>query len=177
MPTKVSNWPDLEKMYVVDGKTHREIARLAGLSNSTVSAKARTDDWEGKRVAYKSALARRGYEAAAEAVGHEQEAVLRENLIISRAYLRSFAQQLSRGEIKTNAKDAIEFMRFLVDQFDAAKGEGLKDGPKVIEGSAVVTGGNEEFLRRVVELARSRVDAPGGLGADPVGEPPGTLPN
>lgn len=177
MAGKVDNWPDLEKLYVVDGKTHREIARMAGISNSTVSSRARRDDWEGKRVAYKSALARRGYEQTADAVAHEQGAVLRESTLVARAYIRRFAEQLAGNEVKTNAKDTLEFMRFLVDQLNPEKGEGLKDGPTVIEGTAFPTGGGSDFLRRVVELARTRVAEPGGLGGDPLGKPSRTLEN
>jgi hypothetical protein len=177
MSGRIDNWSELERLYVVEGKSHREIAKIAGCSNSSVSAKAKRDDWEGKRIAYKSALSRRGYEMTADAVAHEQQEVRRESVLVARAYIRTFATQLAEGKVATNAKDTLEFIRFLAEQMDPGKGEGLKDGPKVIEGSAVTTGGNEEFLRRVVDVARSRLAAGRGVGGDLLGEPPGTLKN
>jgi hypothetical protein len=178
MAGKVQNWSELERLYVVESKTHREIARMFDLSNSTVSAKARRDDWEGKRIAYKASLNRRSYELTAESVSHEQHAVKAENVLIARAYIRTFGQQLAEGKIATNAKDTLEFIKFIVSEFDPNKGEGLKSGTTVIEGQAIsVNNAGEDVLRRVLEAARARVTAPGGLGADPLVEPPGTRPN
>jgi hypothetical protein len=177
MAGRIDNWSELERLYVVEGKTHREIARIAGCSNSSVSQKAKRDDWEGKRIAYKAALSRRGYEMTAESVAHEQQEVRRESILVSRAYIRTFATQLAEGKVQTNAKDTLEFIRFLAGEMDPAKGEGLKDGPKVIEGNAVAVGGNEEFLRRIVDVARTRLAAGRGVGGDLLGESPGTLKN
>jgi hypothetical protein len=177
MAGRIDNWSELERLYVVEGKTHREIARIAGCSNSSVSQKAKRDDWEGKRIAYKAALSRRGYEMTADAVAHEQQEVRRESVLVARAYIRTFATQLAEGKVQTNAKDTLEFIRFLADQMDASKGEGLKDGPKVIDGHAVSVGGNEDFLRRIVDVARARLTPRGGVVGDLLGEPPGTLKN
>ena len=181
MVTRVDNWSELERLFVVEGKTARSIATIAGISNSTVSARAKREDWEGRRIAYKARLAQRGYEQTADAVAHQQQEVRTESILVARAYIRTFAQQLAEKKIATNAKDTLEFIRFLASEMDPVKGEGLKDGStKVIEGTAVPTigsGSGEDFLRRIVEVARTRVAAPGGLGGDPVGEPPGTLSN
>ena len=177
MAGKVDNWSELERMYVVDGKSHREIARIADISNSTVSQKAKRDDWEGKRLAYQASLNRRGYELAAAEVANEQHLIVKENVLVSRAYIRTFAQQLAEGKVTTNAKDALSFMQFLAETFDATKGEGLKDGPKVIEGSAVSVGDNADLVRRVVEAARSRRAPAGGVDGGVLGRPEGTLPN
>jgi len=180
MVVRVDNWSELERLFVVEGMTARKIATFAGISNSTVSARAKREDWEGRRIAYKARLAQRGYEASADAVAHQQVEVRQESILVARAYIRTFAQQLAEKKVTTNAKDTLEFIRFLASEMDPAKGEGLKDGTKVIEGTAVPTlgsGSGEDFLRRIVEVARTRVAAPGGLGGDPMGESPGTLKN
>jgi len=179
MVVRVDNWSELERLFVVEGKTAREVARIAGISNSTVSARAKREDWEGRKIAYKARLAQRGYEMTADTVAHEQHEVKRESILVARAYIRTFAQQLAEKKIATNAKDTLEFIRFLSMEMDPSKGEGLKDGPKVIEGTSTPTAGGsgEDFLRRIVEVARTRVAAPGGLGGDPMGESPGALKN
>lgn len=177
MAGRLENWEELRALYVIHGKSHREIAQMAGCSNSTVSMRAKREDWEGQRVAYKSSIAQRGYENAAAVVANENAAALRENILISRAYLRVFTQALKDGTIKPNAKDALDMMRFLTEQLAPLANEGTGDGPKIIEGTAVPGGTGSDFLRRLAEVARSRVAAPGGLGGDAVGDPPTTRTN
>lgn len=169
-PTKV-DYSELEKLYVTEGLSARELARRYGVSHSVVAEKARREDWAGKRMAYQASLARRGYENMAAAVANDHAEVQRESVLVARAYIRKFAQDLSSGKVTTNAKDTVEFMRMLATDLSPERGEGLKDGPKVIEGKAV-SGGDTDFLRRVVELARERVAAPGVLGTGPLVEPP-----
>lgn len=179
MAGKVENWSELERLFVVEGKSHREIARIGGVSNSTVSQKAKRDDWEGKRIAYQASLSRRGYELTAETVANEQHVIKSEAVLVSRAYIRSFGQQLAEGKVNTNAKDALEFMKFLIGEMDPSKGEGLKDGPKVIEGSAVSVEGGSDVLRRILEVARdrSRGSSTGSVGDAEVVDPPRPLQN
>ena len=91
MVTRVDNWSELERLFVVEGMTARKIAATAGISNSTVSARAKREDWEGRRIAYKARLAQRGYEASADAVAHQQVEVRQESILVARAYIRTFA--------------------------------------------------------------------------------------
>lgn len=168
-PTKV-DYSELAKLYVTEGLSCRELARRYGVSHSVVAQKARRDDWEGQRAAYKASLARRGYENMAAAVANDHAEVQRESVLVARAYIRKFAQDLSQGKVATNAKDTVEFMKMLATDLSPERGEGLKDGPKVVEGRAL-PGGDTDFLRRVVEMARERVAAPGVLGPGPLVEP------
>lgn len=174
-PTKV-NYEELERLYVTEGLSCRELGRRYGVSHSVVAEKARREDWEGKKFAYKASLARRGYENMAAAVASEHAEIQKESILVARAYIRKFAQDMSQGKVTTNAKDAVEFMRMLASELAPEKGEGLKDGPTVIEGKAI-PGGDTDFLRRVVEMARQRVSAPGVLGTGPLVEPADTRPN
>jgi hypothetical protein len=175
MAGKVENWPELERMFVVDGKSHREIAVYAGTSNSTISQKAKRDDWTGRRIAYHQAIARRGYETEAAQSAVELDVIRKESTLLARAYLRTFANSIRDGSLKPNAKDALEFMKFLADQDPT--GEAAKSGPTVISGTSVPVEGGDDFLRRIVEVARARVASPGGLGEDPLGDPPTTRTN
>lgn len=169
-PTKV-DYSILAKLYVTEGLSYRELSRRYGVSHSVIAEKGRRDDWEGQKFAYRSSLARRGYENMAAAVASESAEVAKESILVARAYVRKFAQDLSQGKITTNARDTVEFMRMLASELAPEKGEGLKDDHKVIEGK-VLPGGGTDFLRRVVELARERVAAPGVLGTGPLVEPP-----
>jgi hypothetical protein len=173
---RIENWPELQAMYVIHNKSHREIAVYAGSSNSTISVRAKRDDWEGKRLAYKASIAQRSYETAAAVVSNQNSAVIEENILVARAYIRLTAQKLREGTLTPNAKDALEFMKFLVEQL--ASKEDPAGRTQVIEGTAsVVSGTDTEFLRRLAEAARDRVAGPGGLGEDPVGDSSRTRPN
>lgn len=178
MAAKIENWEELRALYVIHNKSHREIAHMAGCSNSTISVRARKEDWDGQRMAYRASIAQRGYENAAAVVANENAGILRENILLARAYLRLTAQAMKDGTIKPNAKDALEMMRYLTEQLAPLANEGTGDGPRIIEGSAVSVGGaGSDFLRRLVEVARTRVAPPGGLGGDAVGDPPATRTN
>lgn len=170
MGKRVDNWEELRSLYVVHGKTARQIAVLAGISNSTVSMRARREDWDGQRLAYKSSVAQRGYEMAAATSANENQMIVSESVLIARAYLRTFAQSLKDGTVKTNAKDALEFMKFLSEQMGIKAGK-ESNGPRVIEGTATPVEDRSEFLRRLVEIARTRVASPGGLGGAAVDGP------
>ena len=176
MAGRIENWDELRALYVVHGKSHREIAKLAGCSNSSISSRAKRDDWEGQRLAYQSSVAQRGYEMAAITKANEGVQIVDESVVVARAYLRVFAQSIRDGTVKTNARDALEFMKFLVEQA-GPKGDSQHSDPKVIDGSASPVEGREDLLRRLLDIARTRVAAPGGLGGAAVDDPKRTLPN
>lgn len=172
-------WPrdEARAKYVTEGKSCRELGKIYSISHSVIADLARKEDWEGQRLAYRNSVAQRSYEQIADAVSHEQAQIRTESVLVARGYIRQFAKDLAEGQIKTNAKDALEFIKVLASEL-APAGEG--NGPKVIEGSAIPipgAGAGPEFLRRLVEVARERVAAPRGLGAGSVVEPSGTLPN
>lgn len=147
----------LEKEFVTTDITIRELARRHEVSWSTVASWARKEDWKGKRVAYKSALSRRGYESMAVEVASQEGLVRDESVTVMRATLRVYAQQLASGEIKVTTRDAVEAVRTLATLLQEP--EGPKDG-NVIE---VGPPADADFLRRVVEAARRRLAAPGVL--------------
>jgi predicted DNA-binding protein YlxM (UPF0122 family) len=174
-PTKV-DYAELKQLYLSEELSFRQLGERFGISHSAIADRAKREDWEGQRMAFKASMAQREYESLAVVKSSETAQVLSENILIARAYLRRFAQDLKDGKIATNAKDAHLMITFLSETVSPAKGEGSPDAPKVIEGTVLPAGG-AEFLRRVVEVARGRVAAPGNLGADPLVESPRTRPN
>lgn len=172
------DYKELERLYVTEGLTYRELSRRYPVSHTVIAAKGRRDDWPGKRIAYQASLSRRAYENMAAAAGSEVAEIQKESILVARAYIRKFAQDLGNNKVSTNARDTVEFMRMLAGELNPEKGEGLRDAPYVIEGKASpIAGADADLLRRVVEMARERVAAPGVLGTGPLVEPPEPRPN
>lgn len=173
-PKKV-DWAAVERAYVTENKSARALAVQFGLSNSTVSAKARTEDWDGKRLAYRNSVSQRSYEKVAESVANESAVIRTESVLAARAYVRKFIEDLRSGEIKTNAKDAVAMIQVLNGTLAPVDGE-AKGDPTVIE---VIDAPDNEFLRRLLATARERRGGAGagGLGPNLLGDAPPTRPN
>lgn len=154
------DYVEAERRYVIEGKSVRAIAREMGLSGwSSMNNIARRDDWKGKRSAYLSAIARRSYETAAATVAHEQNAIRDEAVLAGRASIRQYLKDLSEGKVHVSPKDAQLWAAFLLSSM--AETTGLStEAPDVRN----VTPPDAELLRRVVEAARERVAASGGVG-------------
>lgn len=172
-PKKV-DWTIVKSLYVTEGKSARELARQFGLSNSTVSAKAKAEDWDGERIVHQKAIERRSYEKVAESVANEQAAIKSESVLAARLYLRKFIEQVNAGQIQTDAKGAATMIQLLTRELTVAEGSGRQDEPTIIEvnGSA-----DTEQLRRLLEVARERRAAPRNMGSTVLGGPQRTRPN
>jgi hypothetical protein len=156
----IADYKESERLYVIEGKSLREIATIMGLkSNSSVSTVARREDWKGKRQAYLSSIARRSYETAAATVASEQNAIRDEAVLAGRATIRTYLTKLAAGEITVSAKDALVWAQFLVAEMTAGPGMST-EAPDARN----VTPPDAELLRRVVDAARERVAPSGGVG-------------
>jgi hypothetical protein len=142
-----------EQMFVVQEMGVREVARHFGVSPSAVSAFAKREDWIGKRMAYKSAIARRSYESMADQVAAERTEIARENVLAARATIRRYLNDLAAGKVGVTAKDAELMMRFLVQEMAP------HEGPSHEAPMKDVTPPDHEFLKRVIETARGKVAA------------------
>jgi len=142
-----------EQMFVVQEMGIREVARHFGVSPSAVSSFAKREDWIGKRMAYKSAIARRSYESMADRVAAEKNEIAKESVLAARATIRKYLNDLAAGKVSVTAKDAELMMRFLVQEL--APHEGPSHEPPMKD----VTPPDHEFLRKVIETARGRVAA------------------
>jgi transposase-like protein len=163
----------VEMEFVTGEVSIRELARRHGVSFSSLAKHARDNDWQGKKVAYKSSLARRGYEAMAAEVASQEGQIREENIMIMRATLRVYAERLKNGEVPISAKDAMDAVRVLATLL--TEPEGVKDDRTIIEGSARTV--DADFLRRVGEAARRRLNAPGAVAGTAFGESERTRPN
>jgi hypothetical protein len=168
------DWNSIRQRWIGERLSYRQLEKIFGVTYSTIAARARKEDWEGQRMAYEAALARRSYESMATEVGAEQGQIRGEGIAVARAYLRRFAERLGRDEISPNAKDAAVFIQLLLNELKPPAE--TKHDPTVIEGTARSVN-DAEYLRRVVELARGQVAPSGGSGPGLLVEPPGTRQN
>jgi hypothetical protein len=167
------DYKEAERLYVIEGKSLRSIATELGLkSNASISAIARRDDWNGKRLAYDAAIARRSYEVSAATVADQGKEIRDEAVLAGRATIRAYLKDLAAGNVKVNPRDAQAWAAFLMSEAAAPRTPSA-EAPDVRN----VTPPDTDHLRRVVELARGRVAPSGGMGSDPLVEPPSTRPN
>lgn len=149
----------IEKEYVTSDLSLREIARRNGISHSSLAKHAKDNDWEGKRVAYKAALSRRGYEAMAAEIAQQEGIIREESLIVMRATLRKYAEALAAGNVAINTKDAVEAIKTIA----FLMGE-PKDGKENAADARPVNKPDADHLRRVAEAARRQLAGPDVLG-------------
>ena len=150
-PTKI-DYPEIEKQYVTGEESLRELARRHDVAWSSLAAKARRSEWNDKRLAFRDSVNRRSYERVADKYAAEQGEIRNESVMVMRATLRRYAEQLRDKEVSVNTKDAVA----AVGALQLLLGEPTaRSENKVIEFS---TGGlAAEDLRRLVEFARARI--------------------
>ena len=168
------DWKPIKDAYVTEGKSARELARQYGLSNSTVSARSRAEDWDGQRLAYKNAIARRSYERIADSVAHEQTEITKESVLAARMYVRKFISDLNDGTIKPNAKDTIAFISLLVSELRPETTQETDSAPNIL---TVEQAPDADTLRRLLDAARQHVADPGSMGTGLLVNPPTPRPN
>lgn len=168
------DWKPIKDAYVTEGKSARELAREHGLSNSTISTRARAEDWDGQKLAYKNAIARRSYEKIADSVAHEQTEITKESVLAARMYVRTFINDLQSGAIKPNAKDTIAFIALLISELRPQSSQETDHAPDILTVEQAPDG---DTLRRILDAARAHVADPGSMGTGVLVEPPSTRPN
>lgn len=161
------DYTEAERRYVVEGKSVRAISAEMGLKSwSSMNTIAKREDWKGKRQAYLSAIARRSYETSAATVASEQNAIKDEAILAGRLTLRAYLAKYQNADgtvntdVPVSARDALVWAQFLVSEMAAPSGVST-EAP---DHARNVTPPDAELLRRVVEAARERVPAAGGVG-------------
>lgn len=169
---KKADYAALEKLYVADGHTYSDCARVGGISPQSVSEYGRRHDWAGKRAAYEAALSRRGYAQIADVVATQGAEIKTEAMQVARATLRAYAQALVSGAVIPTAKDAALMIDLLVKEL-------MPEGGRDHSDTTIVStiGPDTEFLRRVVEAARGRFSGTGDVEGALLGGSPRTRTN
>lgn len=160
MPRRATaDYAALEKLYVTEDKTYAELAKIGNVTPQSVSEYGKRNDWPGKRMAYKAALSRRGYEQVAEAVAFKQTQILDEAIAVARATLRRYAEDIVQGKVAVTSKDAAEMIRLLMKELTPDDRREQTETTLVFDGNA-----DSDFYRRIVETARSRISAARSVG-------------
>lgn len=170
MATK-QDYSVIRQEYITSALSARELARRHGLSNGTLSARIRAENWDDHRQAYRDSVTRRAYERTADKYAAEQAEIHDESIIVARATLRAYAEQLRDGKVTVTTKDAMLAIGVL---------RTLMGEPSTISEARTIefsTGGLDgESLRRLLEVARAKL-IDGGVATDPGLLTEGTLPN
>lgn len=158
-PTK-ANYPEMEQEFVTSELSIREIARRHDLSWSTVAERAKREKWSDKRAAFRESINRRSYEKVIDRFSSDEAEIRAESVVVMRATLRRFAEQLRDKEINVSPRDAVAAVHAL----QLLLGEPTSRAEsKVIEFS---TGGLDPGnLRELLRLAKARV-VEGSLAGD-----------
>lgn len=145
-------------LFVVHGQSIRGIAQQMGVSPSAISERSIREDWKGQKMAYEASIARRTYENMADDVARERGDIVKENVLAARATIRFYIQQLSTGKINVTTRDAVEMMKFLVQE-STPPGEVSNADPR-----NVTPGADADFLKRLIEASRTKVAAKAAIG-------------
>lgn len=165
MPTAKADYQLLEREYVTGGDdvTYRELGRRYSISFSAVAEQGRKRDWDHKRAAYRDLVNRRTTDGLAERMAAERVQIRSEAILVLRASLRSYSQQLAAGTITFQPKDSTLIVRELMTLLGepTARTETTVFGITVDANSPI----NPDLLLRLGELARRRLA--GGDVEDP----------
>lgn len=145
----------VEQEFVTSDLSIRELARRHGVAQSSMAKHARDNDWAGKRVAYKAALSRRGYEAMAAEIASQEGIIREESILVMRATLRKYAERLAAGDVPVSTKDAVEAVKTIA----FLMGEPAS-GSRDADNARTVSKPDAEHLRRVAEAARRQLNEP-----------------
>lgn len=159
--------------FVVNGMSQAEIARKYGLTPATVSERARRDDWKGQKLAHLNSITQRSYEKVAESVANDRVQHINEAIAVARGTLMQYAKQLKEGNVHVTPKDAELMARFLVITLNPEGIPATDDSAPRLDANPDST----EFLRRMVEDARGRLDSARVLEAGVLVGSPGAKPN
>lgn len=107
MANQKHDYTKLEQEFVTSKISIRELGRRNDIPFGSIAEYARSHDWTGKRAAYQSSLSRRTYERVADEIAHEDAAITKESVLVLRATLRRYAEQLRDGAISVTPKDAV----------------------------------------------------------------------
>ncbi len=146
-------------LFVVNGMSIREVARQVGVSASAISERSIKEDWKGQKMAYDASIARRTYENMAEDVAREKGDIAKENVLAARATVRKYLTDLAAGKINVTTRDAVEMMKFLVQEM-SPPGEASHADPRNVTPAPA----DQEFLKKLIEASRTKVAATPAIG-------------
>lgn len=145
-------------LFVVHGQSIRAIAKQMSVSPSAISERSIREDWKGQKMAYEASISRRTYENMADEVARERGEIIKENVLAARATVRKYLTDLASGKVNVTTRDAVEMMKFLVQE-STAPGDVNHSDPR-----NVTPGADADFLKKLIEASRTKVAATPAIG-------------
>ena len=164
----------LEREFVTTDASIRELARRYDMSWSAIATRARKPDasgltWYDKKEAFQKSVAEKSFDKTTEKFAAEDASIREELILVHRATIHAYAQQLREGKIAVTPKDAVGATSALLLML----GEATSRSETTIVDNASL---KPDDLRRLAEFARARLVE--GTTTTPSGpEPEGTRPN
>lgn len=155
--------------YVETEVSIRKLAAKHGISFGTLAERARNEGWQALRQAHGRQVAARTYEGMMSQIAEQERAIKLTQIAVMRASLHSYAADLKEGKIHLSPRDAV----LVVEALSKLLGEGnpVGDGNPAEPKNVTPPGSDPndpEFWRQLVDTARTRVAASGGLGPAPL---------
>lgn len=179
--TKV-DYPQLKREYVTaeERPSLRAMAKREGISNSTISAYAKKDDWDGERAKYQRKLLDEFIDTTAVKNAKRLARLSELTVDVLEGTLARYAEQLvqhldedgkqiaGKDPIGISPKDAVEAIR-LIRELSMANSRQSEEKPS---GGVTINIGRD-LLDAVGELARGALQSRGTSGPRPVALPGG----
>lgn len=158
MPSSRSkaDYRELERAYVTGDYSYRELGAKFGVNYSSLAQKAKRDNWAARRDEHRRQVAAKTYEHMADETARQAVIIRELNISVARKAVETFGAALDEGKAAITAKDAVEFMKYLVAATSDPK---EPDGPNTVINLAQFDG---SFLRQLIDTARQRAE-PGVL--------------
>lgn len=162
----------LEREFVTGGVSIRELARRYDMSWSAIATRARKPDdagltWYDKKSAFETSVATKSFDKTVEKFANEDASIREELIIVHRATIHAYAQQLREGKIAVTPKDAVGATSALLLMLGEATSR--TETTTFVDSTSL----KPDELRRLAEFARSRiVDGTVASAAEPEPERP-----
>lgn len=145
----------LEREFVTGDVSIRQLAERHGMSWSAIATRARKPDaagltWYDKKDAFAQSVATKSFDKTAEKFAAEDASIREELILVHRATIHAYAQQLREGKIAVSPKDAVGATSALLLML----GEATSRTETTIVDSAAL---KPDELRRLAEFARARL--------------------
>jgi hypothetical protein len=131
------------------------LAKRYSMSWSAIATRARKEDdkgltWYDKKQAFESQVAEKSFDKTVEKFASEDSTIREELVLVHRATIHTYAQQLREGKIVVTPKDAAEATRSLL----LLLGEATSRTETSIDIGAAI---KPDELRRMAEWARAKL--------------------
>lgn len=147
-----SKWESIRLAYITSEISFRALSKKSGVSANAISNRAKRDDWESKRIAYRKTVQEEAEKKALDnAVEKESEYLSR--LIQCSNKLDETLERFLTGKVRIKEARDVHFVaRALKDALEIKKGlHGIEDGNNGTEISVRIVGATDAEAKEYAE--------------------------